>query len=763
MKRTLLLAFFFISPFVLWAQSALLKGVVRDSNGDNLPMAHVILFPDTLHTVTENNGAFSFRHDRGHIILAISYAGYTTQYASLSLVNDTTIVFLLESSAKELKEVTVTASRYKQSDQLHTTRMSSITLTGKEISSIPVLGGEADLIKVIQLLPGTSKGVEGSTDLFVRGGAADQNLVLLDGAPVYNTGHLFGFLSVFNSDILENVESMNGAFPAEYGGRLSSILDVHTKSSFPSRTNVQGNVGLLASRLKIEQPLVKNKLSVWVAGRRTYIDQVVKATGQQLPYYFYDLNAKVNYRPTPRDQIDFSLYSGEDILDFNGLTARQRRRNNSNAKSNFDISNATQSLRWTNHSATRNYNSVLTLTRSVFNYSIYNRFEDSELYVKSNIEDLGGKWIFSTDSLKGFSFKGGAEFMHHRVSPNIISTSGELSEFLESSATQKQYCAETSAFVQADGNFNTQLKWSAGIRLSSAVVEEKNYFNPEPRLALRYSVNERTTVKASYSRMAQYLHRVSSAAVAFPTDIWYPVTKNVKPQTANQYSVALQHVVPKSNLYISLEGYYKNLDHLVGYREGTNLFLNTDFESQLIQGDGRAYGFEILVKKEAGKLTGWISYTLSWSQRKYEQINRGDWYFSRYDRRHNGAIVINYQLNKRLSLSGVWEFISGSRFTPIIGQYAVPAPSLGGFNLVPVYAPINSVKLADAHRLDLGLKYRSKPRKYFQSEWFVGVYNTYNRATPIGIFIEPDDKGSYRYAQPGLFGLLPFISYGFKF
>jgi hypothetical protein len=365
--------------------------------------------------------------------------------------------------------------------------------------------------------------------------------------------------------------------------------------------------------------------------------------------------------------------------------------------------------------------------------------------------------------MKGMFVKGGVEFMHHQVSPNIISTSGEISELLESSSTADQNCIETSAFIQTEGNVGKQWRWSAGLRVSSAIVAQKTFVNPEPRLALRYAMSERTTLKASYSRMAQYLHRVSSAAVAFPTDIWYPVTKNVKPQTANQYSMALQHVIPKSKLYVSLEGYYKHLDQLVGYREGTNLFLNTAFESQLIQGDGRAYGMEILVKKEAGKLTGWISYTLSWSQRKYNEVNDGDWFYSRYDRRHNGAIVLNYQLSKRLSISGVWEFISGSRFTPIIGQYVVPTPSLGGFNLVPVYASINAVKLADTHRLDVGLKYRSKEKKKFQGEWFIGVYNTYNRATPVGIFIEPNDDGSYRYVQPGLFGLLPFVSYGFKF
>ena len=263
--------------------------------------------------------------------------------------------------------------------------------------------------------------------------------------------------------------------------------------------------------------------------------------------------------------------------------------------------------------------------------------------------------------------------------------------------------------------------------------------------------------------MSQYLHRVSSAAIAFPTDIWYPVTKNVKPQTADQVALGIQRTLPNQNLFISIEGYYKQMHQLIGYREGASLLLNVDFEKQLVQGQGRAYGLEVLIKKESGKLTGWISYTLSKAERQYDEVNRGEWFLARYDRRHNAAVVMNYQLSKRWSVSTVFEFISGSRFTPIIGQYAVPSPTLAGVDLIPVYAPINSVKLADTHRLDVGIKFRPKPEKRFQSEWFAGVYNVYNRAAPIGVTIVPNGNGSFRYEQPGLFGLLPFVSYGFKF
>ena len=318
-------------------------------------------------------------------------------------------------------------------------------------------------------------------------------------------------------------------------------------------------------------------------------------------------------------------------------------------------------------------------------------------------------------------------------------------------------------FFQADGRWKEKWQWSAGIRVSTAWVDNTFYSNPEPRLAIRYTLNETAALKASYSRMAQYLHRVSSAAVAFPTDIWYPVTEQVKPHTADQLTLAYTKKLTEKNIYLSVETYYKSMQRLIGYREGTNLFLNTDFEQQLIQGKGNAYGLELLIKKEAGKLTGWIAYTLSRATRQFDELNNGETFLARYDRRHNGSAVLNYALTKRISLSSVFEFISGSRFTPVIGQYVVPAPNLGGVQLIPVYAPVNSVKLADTHRLDVGVKLFSKPSKRYKSEWYIGVYNVYNRATPIGINIEPNDDGSFRYEQPGLFGTIPFISYGISF
>lgn len=743
-----------------WAQGPILRGIIIGSDGQALSFSSVNLSTGNKGVISDEGGAFSVPVYRGNTLLEISHVGYKTLNKSLRIENDTLVYFILESAADQLSEIEVTGNRIQQSDQFESSRMSTYVLSGKEISSVPVLGGEADLVKVIQLLPGVSKGVEGSTDLFVRGGAADQNLVLLDGATIYNTGHLFGFLSVFNPDILEGVEYINGAFPAQTGGRLSSILNVQTKSGLSSHTHVEGNIGLLASRLMVRQPLVEKKLDLWVAGRRTYIDQVAKVAGLSLPYYFYDINAKLIYKPTARDLVLISHYSGEDILNYRDAPDRDSTENSFN--SSFVIANSTQTLLWERQVSAK-LHSTLNLHRTRFNYDIKNTSVDNSLLVNSAIQDFGGKWIVRLDSIKRVSWTGGIEMIHHQLSPSIVDASGFVSEIFESTSTNSQSSLESSAFLQADGTLGKRWMWSAGFRLSSAAVENSFYTNPEPRAALRYQLNETLAVKASYSRMSQYIHRISSSAISFPTDVWYPVTSNIRPQTSDQFTLGMQKKLPGANMFFSIEGYYKSMQDLVGYREGANLFMNADFEDLLIQGKGKSTGLEVLLKKEAGKFTGWISYTLSKSDRQYNDLNGGRWFPARYDRRHNASVVLNYELTKRLSVSAVFDFISGSRFTPVIGQYAIPATTQVGVQLIPIFAPINSVRLADSHRLDLGLKYRSRTGKKLQGEWFIGIYNVYNRATPYGINIQPNADGSYRYEQPGLFGLLPFISYGFKF
>jgi hypothetical protein len=743
------------------AQTVTLKGVVRDQAGERLPAAHIFIYPDSINLAATNDGKFSKALSRGRKTIIVSFIGYEVYQQVFSLQKDTTISISLNPAIGQLKEVEIIGERSPQEEILQTNRTSTYLLTPEDIRMLPVLGGEADVIKALQLLPGTVRGVEGSSDLFVRGGAADQNLVLLDDVPIYNPSHMLGFLSVFNPDILNKVEAINGGFPAEFGGRLSSILNIETIDRIADKTRVSGDIGIIASRLFIEQPIVKNKASIWIAGRRTYIDQVVKAIGnEELPYYFYDLNGKIVLRPSNRDRVEISYYGGVDQLEL----YRDRDNDGDGFLTNYNAGNTSLALQW-NRSLQNNWNSTLSVIRSEYKYDIRNAFEENELRALSDIQDYGARWLLQKDSVLGNGiFKGGVDWARHNVSPNIINSQGTIAEIFESSATSGKVSNELAVHAQYEWAASDRWRFNVGTRASMAIVADKTYSFPEPRVSARYALTNDEALKFSYSRMVQYMHRISNSAVTSPTDIWYPVTSSIRPQTSHQVALAWQRSFPTKDLFLSMEAYYKSMDNLIGYEEGTNLFLNNDFESKLIQGKGNAYGLEVLLRKDAGKFTGWISYTLSWSWRQYNEINNGEWFYSRYDRRHNGAVVMQYAINKRWAVSAVWEFISGSRFTPVIGQYVILAPTLTGVDLVPIYSGINQVKLADSHRLDLGIKFRSKPDRKFQWQWFAGVYNAYNRANPIGITIEQDEAtNALRYEQPGLFGLIPFISYGFKF
>jgi hypothetical protein len=755
---------FYLVIFVLFAgiasaQTVTIKGVIRDERDQNLQQAHIIVISDSVFAITNSQGAFAFQTTKGKKRVQVSFVGYHLFEENFFIKSDTTMTIILRPHWWELEELVITSTRDRQQEIFDGNQTSKHVLSREDINAIPVLGGEADVIKTLQLLPGTVRGIEGSSDLFVRGGAADQNLVLLDDATIYNTSHLFGFLSVFNADVLDHVEAINGGFPAQYGGRLSSILSVQTRSVIPERTGVSGDIGLIASRLFVEQPIVKNKASFWVAARRTYIDQVIRAVGEELPYFFYDFNGKFLFKPSPRDDFQFSYYSGDDILDL----FRDRDGDGDGFLTTYESGNSSQSLRWTRRLGNEWY-CTLSLARTKYHYNIRNAFEENELLAHSDIEDYSGRIFFEKDSIAKGTLKTGFDWTRHRVSPNVINTAGTITEIFESSFASGRVADEFAAHLQYERSLNERLQVNSGIRVSSAIVAKKNYLFPEPRLSVRYALDKDQALKFSYSRMVQYMHRISNSAVSSPTDIWYPVTDSIRPQTSHQFAVAWQRQLNSERLFLSVEGYYKQMNQLIGYEEGTNLFLNTDFESKLIQGKGKAYGLEFLLRKNSGKLTGWISYTLSWSHRQFDEINQSLWFPSRYDRRHNGAIVAQYAFNGRWAASLVWEYISGSRFTPVIGQYAIVAPTLTGADLIPVYSGINEVKLAASHRLDIGLKFKSRPEKKFQWQWFAGVYNVYNRTNPIGINIEQDEEDkTLRYTQPGLFGLLPFLSYGFKF
>jgi hypothetical protein len=749
-----------LMPLFVCAQKVEIKGTVSTIAGESLPEANVVIFPDSVVATTDVRGNYVVRILSGKKTLHVSYTGFQPNIIDVGIVKDTVVNFSLADRIDELQTIVVQANKYSNEDLVNSTRSGTQTITQNDIQNIPVFLGEADPIKTIQLLPGIVRGVEGTTDVFVRGGAADQNLVLLDGTPIYNTGHLFGFLSVFNSDVIDNVEITNGGFPAEFGGRLSSVLEVETISRIPEKTSISADVGLIASRIKIEQPVIKDKASFWIAGRRSYIDKVVEALDKEMPYYFYDVNAKFIYHPTKTDAIEVSHYDGSDALNF----FKDSDNDGKGMLTTFSAANSSQTVKW-DRRAPGHWRNSYSFFRTKFNYNIRNIYKEYILAANSRITDYGGKLLFEKDSIggRGDTFTTGIEWTRHGVSPNVVNATGRMAEDFDNGVSPGKTVQEIALFAQHEWQPVQNIRINAGIRNSIAITHNKSYALPEPRISVRYSLGKNRALKFNYSRMAQYMHRISNSAVSTPIDIWYPVTDSIRPQTSRQVSLAWQRFVPSKNLFLSVESYYKSMEGLIGYKEGTNLLFNRNFTPSLLQGKGKAYGFELLVRKDAGRFTGWISYTLSWSFRKYAEINNGQWYHARYDRRHNGAIVGQYKIAKRWAASLVWEYISGSRFTPVTGQYATIAPTTAGLEVVPMFAEVNSLKLSDTHRLDVGMKFFNKADRKFQWTWSFGLYNAYNRATPIGVVVERNPKdNSLVYSQPGLFGLLPFISYGCK-
>ena len=757
-KLLLILAIMSCSSCIFAQQMVTISGKVKSSGDQSvLPFASIVL--NDFGATTNESGKFSLRVPKGKYIMKITFLGFAQHEGVIELNSDTSVTVNLIPSSNELQEFVIEEEAYYGEEQLENSQMSTISLNPNEIKAIPSLAGEADLIKVAQLLPGVSKGIEGGTDFFVRGGDADQNLVLLDGATVYNTGHLFGFMSVFNPDAIGEVTMINGAFPSYYGGRLSSILDIRTQSEIPNITEIDGSIGLISSRLTIRKPFKQQRMSFMLSGRRTYIDQVLaRANAEvQLPYYFYDLNGRFDYHISQKDQLFVSGYFGADILDY----SRSNSSDTASFRSNFTIKNNSQSFGWKHFYSNSKY-SDLSLSRTYYAYNINNSFEDNGIDLSSDLEDYAIRYKMQTYMSDSSEFVWGGSLITHSISPSILNTRGIISDIVSSSKGRRLSIIEGAVYGHLEKDLNFRWRLNMGYRHSFAVADGTFYHNYEPRISFRMKIDENSSLKGSYSRMSQYMHRVSSSAISLPTDVWFSVTKDIKPQTADQVVVGYLRTFPKANLFVSVESYYKNMNNLTEYEEGSNLVLSTDFEDQLIQGTGNSYGIETLIRRKGKRWQGWVSYTLSWTNRYFADLNNSMWFPAKYDRRHNVSIVGQYDITKRITFSAVWEYISGARFTPIIGQYTVLNPAYSGVEIIPVYSERNAVGLSDAHRLDIGLIISSKEERRFKSKWQFGIYNVYNRATPVSLIIV-NENGGYKYVEPGLFGLIPSVSYNFEF
>ncbi|KAA9331720.1 TonB-dependent receptor [Adhaeribacter soli] len=764
MKNSLaILCLIFLVNGSLLAQKVTLSGIIRDAvTGEPLPGASVYLPEQKAGTATDLEGKYELSLAVGKVTVVYSLVGYGKQEKELNLTDHATFNIELKPQEETLKEVVVLASKNDLQEQVASPQMGMVKLSPKQIKNMPSLGGEVDIIKVAQLLPGVKRGGEGQTGMFVRGGASDQNLILLDDAPVYNVSHLFGFFSIFNNDALKEVTLIKGSFPAQYGGRISSVMDIKTQEGNNEKIKANGGIGLLSSRITVQGPIQKDKLTFLVSARRSYLDKVLAVSGLKVPYYFYDANLKLNYKLSEKDRLTYSSYYGNDILSEPKPGSKGTDDVPTSLDFGFQLGNYTNTLKWT-HQYSGNLVSNLTLLHTRFRYQINGQFDENAVHIGSFIEDVGVKLDYDYAPNAKNQLRYGISVINHSFRPNIVAAEGEITDLLKSQEGRQLNPQEMGVYAQNQFNMNRHLTVDYGLRVSGMLTQGKTYTGLEPRLSASYQLSENSSIKAGYSRMYQYLHLVSSSSVMLPTDLWYPVTRNVKPQFADQFAAGYTRNFSQVNTLFSAEVYYKKLNRLIEYKEGAVLLLNDDYEKELLHGKGEAYGAEFFLHKTEGRFNGWASYSLSWATRQFDGLNQGKTFFAKYDRRHDFSLALNYEISKRLSISAVWVYATGQRFTGRLGQYVAPKPSYSGADVLPIYTGRNELKFSPSHRLDLNLVLKNKPAKKFQSEWCFGAYNVYNQTQPYRVKVVENGKGGYKYSQTGLFGFIPSVAYNFKF
>ncbi len=782
--------FLFVFLFVLSSHTSLaqnkytISGYIKDSlNGETLIGATIAVQGKTKGISSNLYGFYSITLDEGQYILICTFIGYRIKAVSIDLSADTKINFDVLPRSYLAEEVVV--STKKRDANVKNAQMGKFTLPIEQIKSIPAFLGEVDLLKTIQFLPGVRNAGEGSAGIYVRGGGPDQNLILLDDAPVYNTGHLFGFFSIFNADAIKNVTLIKGGMPAQYGGRLSSVLDVSMKEGNNQKLQVDAGIGVIASRLSIQGPLKKNKSSFIVSGRRTYIDAIAKPfikSGSQFKgsgYYFYDLNAKVNYIFSDKDRLYLSGYFGRDVFDY--VNGKQ------SLKFNIPWGNSTGTLRW-NHVFNNKLFGNTTAVYNDYNFTFNAVQNDFELKLASGIRDLSLKQDFDLYPYTGHKLKFGGIYTYHKFTPSVISGKQDSTVFKPNNA-QIKYAHEAAVYLQDDWEINEKIKIHAGLRYSffqqtgpykiyqtddngnrtdSTVFGRgkavKNYGGLEPRFTFRYALDDETSIKGSVTRNLQYIHLVSNAGTTLPTDIWVPSTYKVKPQISWLYAAGLFKNF-KDNMYeTSVELYYKQMQNQIEYKEGYIPSSLDDTENSFAFGKGWSYGAEFFVNKTKGRLTGWIGYTLSWTWRKFPTLNFGEKYPAKYDRRNDMSVVAIYELNKKWKLSASFVFGTGNSATLPQRFYIV-----GGI-LTQEYSRINEYRLPSYHRLDFAaiLTPKKNIKRKWKSEWVFSVYNAYNRKNPYFIYF--DQTGSpfngtleIQAKQVSLFPVIPSITWNVKF
>lgn len=759
-----------------------LNGFIKDSlSGETLIGANISLRSAGKGIVSNQFGFYSITLAKGTYQLFCSFIGYQTKEIIIDLDNNRQQNILLLPNSAIINNVTVVGR--KRDNNVKSAQMGKFELGINTAKALPAFLGEVDILKTLQLLPGVRNAGEGNAGFYVRGGGPDQNLIILDDAVVYNTGHLFGFFSIFNADAIKNVTLIKGGMPAQYGGRLSSVVDIAMKEGNQNKTQIDAGIGLIASRFSIQGPLKKNAASYMISARRTYVDALAKPFIKKTSdyygsgYYFYDFNAKVNYQFSEKDRLYLSGYFGRDKFNFN------------NARRSFNTEiawgNSTATLRW-NHIFNKKLFANTTLVFNDYKFSLDGKKDNFRLTLSSGIKDLTAKTDIDYYPSPEHKMKFGAQYTFHTFLPNVVSGNQDSVVFEPNNAAKK-FANEYALYFQDDWELTNKLKLNLGIRYSqfqqvgrytfyqkdvngnktdSTVYGTgktvKAYSGFEPRATLRYALNDNESVKASVTRNLQYIHLVTNAGSTLPTDLWVPSTIRVKPQISWQYAVGYFKNFKEGMFETSIETYYKTMENQIEYKEGYTPSLK-DPEEDFVFGKGWSYGTELFINKVKGRFTGWIGYTLSWTWRRFPNLNDGLKYPSRYDRRNDLSIVGSYELNKKWKLSSIFVYGTGNATSLPERFYFVSGV------LTQEYSRINAYRMNAYHRLDIAATYTPQPKKVkkYTGNWVFSIYNLYSRLNPYFVYFDQEGSASagtlkVTAKQVSLFPIIPSVTWNIK-
>ena len=762
MKYSLKIFFFFsLISFAVSAQNYTLSGYIKDAKSGEAVIGASIFMTNTKSGTSANNyGFYSITFKSSDTLgVVFSSLGYQPQIKKLSGRQSQTLNIDLLENSSNLQEVVVKASR--NDDNVQKTQMGVIDVPMKLANSLPVVLGERDIMKIIQLLPGVQAGNEGTTGFYVRGGNSDQNLVQLDEATVYNPNHLFGLFSTFNSNALNRVTLIKGGFPAQYGGRLSSVLDITMKEGNNKKVTVQGGIGLISSNITIEGPIKKEKGSFIISGRRTYVDLLAKPFVKGIGYTFYDLNAKINYQITPKDKVFLSGFYGNDNANYTGA---------SSLNYGINFGNSTATLRW-NHLFNQKLfaNTSFILNNYHLGLSTIQSGYVAQLY--SSIKDINAKTDFEYYPNQNHNIRFGVNFSTHTFAPFSASikipNSGKIPKFNPDSLAIKTHTNELAFYFNDEIKISPNFSLNVGLRVPYFYTKDISYKYLEPRISTKINLNQETSLKLSYTVMNQFLHLIPNSTASLPTDIWIPASKTTAPQQSKQISLGIFKNFKENTYKTSLEVYYKDMKNQALFKEGTLLTEVSVIENNLTFGKGYSYGAELFIEKNSGKFNGWLAYTLSWTNQTFKDLNFGKEFPFAYDRRHNLSLVGNYDLSKHWMISGAFVFNTGRPYTLPVGRVDVGNGGTLYNGTYADYTERNNYRLNNFHRLDVSAIYKKTRQmfhKSYESEWVFSVYNLYSRRNPYFVYLSTNEVTKLPVAtQVSLLPAVPSVSYNFKF